>query len=256
MKKVKILLIFLLPLFQAAAQQPDAKEIMEKSRDLAITGSMSANIALTITEKNGSVRKRTISMATKSYPDGAEKRMIKFLEPTDVKGTALLVIDNKNIADEMWIFLPALKKTRRIVSSERGKSFMSSEFANSDMSSPAIDDFTYKHMASSGENNQWIIESTPINTDKAEEYGYSRKLSYLDSKTWQVKKMEFYDFDYKLFKILEIRAILPLAGGKFIVRDMMATNHINGRSSEIRMDNVVTNINLDDSVFTIQNLEK
>ena len=53
----------------------------------------------------------------------------------------MLIIDNKNIADEMWIYLPALKKTRRIVSSEKGKSFMSSEFSNADMSSPTLSDF-------------------------------------------------------------------------------------------------------------------
>ena len=80
-------------------------------------------------------------MMTKSYADGLEKRMIRFIEPADVRGTSMLVVDNKNSADEMWIYLPALKKTRRIVTSEKGKSFMSSEFSNADMASPAVSDF-------------------------------------------------------------------------------------------------------------------
>ena len=102
----------LLPLLQIAAQQPDAEQIMNKCRDLSITSPSSANMDLTITEKGGSIRRRTISMTTKSYSEGLEKRIIKFIEPADVRGTAMLVVDNKNTADEMWIYLPALKKPR------------------------------------------------------------------------------------------------------------------------------------------------
>ena len=50
-------------------------------------------------------------MTTKSFPDGLEKRFIRFIEPADVRGTSMLIVDNKNSADEMWIYLPALKKT-------------------------------------------------------------------------------------------------------------------------------------------------
>ena len=249
-------MVLLLPLFQAAAQLPDASQIMNKSRDLTLTGSMSSNISLTIIEKNGSIRKRTISIITKSFPDGSEKRMIKFIEPADVRGTSLLVVDNKSLADEMWIYLPALKKTRRIVSSEKGKSFMSSEFSNSDMSSPALSDFTYKHLAASGENKLWIIESIPVNSEKADEYGYVKKISYFSSETWHIQKMEFYNYDNQLFKIIEVNGIQPLAEGKYIIRNMIAKNIGTGRSSEILMEKIVTNSKIEDSVFSLQNLER
>jgi len=150
MRTKLILLLLLLPVFPVIAQQPEAGMIMSKSRDLSLTGSMSANINLTITEKNGASRFRTISMTTKSYADGLEKRFIKFIEPADVRGTAMLIIDNKNTQDDMWIYLPALKKTRRIVSSAKGRSFMSSEFSNADMSSPTLSDFVNKEMSGSG----------------------------------------------------------------------------------------------------------
>jgi outer membrane lipoprotein-sorting protein len=238
------------------AQLPDATQIMNKSRDLTITGSMSSSISLTITERNGSIRKRTISMITKSYPDGSEKRMIKFIEPADVKGTGLLIVDNKNTPDEMWIYLPALKKTRRIVSSEKGKNFMSSEFSNSDMSTPALSDFTYKHLATSGENKEWIIESTPVTSEKADEYGYSRKVSWFNSDTWHLKKMEYYNFDNQLFKIIEIHSVQPLENGRYIIKDMLARNISVGRSSEILLDKIAINSKIEDPVFTLQNLER
>jgi outer membrane lipoprotein-sorting protein len=246
----------LLPLLQAAAQQPDAGQIMNKSRDLSITSSLSANINLTITEKAGSTRSRTISMTTKSYADGLEKRFIKFIEPADVRGTAMLVVDNKNTADEMWIYLPALKKTRRIVTSEKGKSFMSSEFSNADMASPAISDFSHKHLEKSGTNNQWIIESTPANEEKADEYGYSKKISYVSIDKNQVQKMEFYNFDNELFKIIEIKSFFPLGDGKYMVKNMVANNLSTGRNSKIMFSNISEGVKVDDSFFTIQNLER
>ena len=241
---------------QAAGQQPDAGQIMNKSRDLSITSSLSANINLTITEKGGATRNRTIAMTTKSFGDGLEKRFIKFIEPADVKGTAMLVVDNKNSADEMWIYLPALKKTRRIVTSEKGKSFMSSEFSNADMASPAISDFIHKHLGKSGMNNQWIIESTPVNEDKADEYGYSKKISYISIDKSQVQKMEFYNFDNELFKIIEIKSIFPLSDGKYMVKNMVASNLNTNRKSEILFSNISEGVKVDDSNFTIQNLER
>ena len=246
----------ILPLLQAAAQRPDAAQIMSKSRDLSITGSLSANISLTITEKGGSTRSRTISMTTKSYADGLEKRIIKFIEPADVRGTSMLVVDNKNSADEMWIYLPALKKTRRIVTSEKGKSFMSSEFSNADMTSPTISDFTHRHLEKSGTNNQWIIESTPVNEDKADEYGYSRKISYISIDKSQVQKMEFYNFDNELFKVIEIKSVFPLGDGKYLVKDMVASNLNTNRRSEILFSKINEGVKVDDSNFTIQNLER
>jgi hypothetical protein len=257
--KERVIPFMLLPLLifiSLEAQQPEAIEIMIRSRDLTLTGSMSADIHMSITEKKGSSRYRSIEMTAKEYQDGQEKRFIKFLEPSDVRGTSMLIIDNKNIADEMWIYLPALKKTRRIVSSEKGKSFMSSEFSNADMSSPTITDFRYKHLEQSGSSNQWIIESIPVNDEKADEYGYTRKISYISIDRCQVLKMDFYNFDNELYKTIVIKGVYPLKEGKFIVKNMEANNLLSGRNSVIEMTNIAVGGQVDDSVFSLQNLER
>ncbi len=251
-----MLLMLLLPLLQAASQQPDANTILSKSRDLSMTGSMSATILLTITEKNGTTRNRTISMTSMSNNEDIEKRLIRFLDPADVRGTSMLIVDNETLADEMWVYLPALKKTRRIVTSEKGKSFMSSEFSNSDMSSPPVSDFTSRHSATSGSEGQWIIESIPASDGKAEEYGFSKKVSYIDRENFQIRKMEFYNFENKLFKVIEVTSIHPLSGGKYMVKSMKASNLISGRKSEILFSKITENIKVDDSYFTVQNLER
>lgn len=229
---------------------------MNKCRDLTLTGSLSATVNLLITEKNGASRARTILMTTKSFADGTEKRLIRFTEPADVRGTSMLIVDNKEIADEMWIYLPALKRTRRIVSSEKGKTFMSSEFSNADMSSPTPSDFTNKFAPGSGKDNQWIIESTPAGENIAEEYGYSRKISYISMDKCQINKMEFYNFDNELFKTIEIEKVYPLPDGKYLVSDMKAVNLLKGRSSEISFTDINARTRIEDSFFTVQNLER
>jgi len=239
----------------AATQQPDADDIIRKSRELTLISALSSDITLTITEKNGSVRKRTISMTSKSFPDGTEKRLIRFIEPADVKGTSLLIVDNQDIADEMWIYLPALKRTRRLVSSEKGKSFMSSEFSNSDMSSPPLSDFRNMYLDQPEISVLWVIESIPVDEDIADEYGYSKKVSFIDKETLLVKKIEFYNFDNQLFKIMEIDGAVPVSNGKFVIKEMTAKNLSNGRSSEIVMNNITQDTSVDDDFFSLRNLQ-
>ena len=168
----------------------------------------------------------------------------------------MLIVDNKSQADEMWIYLPALKKTRRIVSSEKGKSFMSSEFSNADMSSPPISDFENRHTGNSGSGNQWIIESIPKDEEIADQFGYSRKISFITMDKYQLGKIEFYNFDNELFKTIEIKSIYPLQDGKYMVRNMIASNLITDRKSEILFTNINDQVKVDDSFFSIQNLER
>jgi len=243
-------------LSQVSGQLPDADQILNKSREQTMVGSMQATISLSITEKNGAKRNRTIAMTTKSFSGSLEKRFIKFLEPADVRGTAMLIVDNKDITDEIWIYLPALKKTRRISSSENGKSFMSSEFTNADMASPKLADFKNKHLEGSGTNNTWIIESAPISEDKADEYGYSKKISYISSDKLLVQKMEFYNFDNQLFKTIEMRSFHTTPEGKSMVSEMIASNVVTYRKSEILFTDIVDKVKVEDSYFSVQNLER
>ena len=256
MKTLVTALTAIMTILQVYAQLPEPEGIMDKSRELSLAGAMSADIKLTITEKNGSTRNRTFTMSTKSFPGGVEKRYIKFLSPPDVKGTSMLIIDNMNITDEMWIYLPALKKTRRIVSSEKGKSFMNSEFTNADMSSPPVSDFIHRHLPQSGSNKKFVIESIPAGEDKEDEYGYSKKVSYIDMETYQVDKMEIYNFDSNIYKIIEIKEFYNMTGGKFMVKNMLSLNLTTNRKSEFTMTNITEGVNVDDSVFSIQNLER
>jgi hypothetical protein len=133
---------------------------------------------------------------------------------------------------------------------------MSSEFSNSDMTSPPLTDFTNSHVSGSGSNGEWIIESKPVNEDVADEYGFSKKVTYINMGNYHLNKIEFYDFNNKIFKILKINSVYTLSGGKYMVRDMVADNLINNRKSEIVFNNISEEIKVDDSWFSVRNLER
>ncbi|TFH26229.1 MAG: outer membrane lipoprotein-sorting protein [Bacteroidia bacterium] len=251
------ILLALLMVISASAQE--AKQIIGLSHDVVKISSFEAVSTLTITDSKGNQRVRQSSMASMSLPDGTEKRIIKFISPAEVNGTGILILDYPEKSDDMWIYLPALRKTRRIVSKEKSKSFMGSEFSNANMTAPGLEDFTYTILGEEDYQGKacYKIESIPISTDLEDEYGYSRSVSWVDKKSYLVHEICYYDFDGELFKTISHKEFkqLEVEGGKFMVIHMEAVNHQNQRSSEIVMNKVaVTTTNPD--YFTVAYLEK
>ncbi len=241
----------------ATAQTEDAYSILERSRELTIADAMEATITLTITDRNGATRVRTNTLISKKYPDGTEKRLIRFISPAEVQGTSILLHDYKDSQDDMWIYLPALKRVRRIVSSEKGKSFMGSEFTNADISSPPSSDFISRHLPGSGTDGMYIIESVPADPSLVNQYGYVRRINYFTKNNLHLEKMEFYDrngIHYKTIEVLDTRLIGNK--GRYMVSDMQAVNHQTGRSSRMKMENISVSVKPADSLFDAQNLDR
>jgi hypothetical protein len=250
-KAIVLFLLFMIPVF-LCAQDLSAKEIMDKSREAMKVESFEAVASLNITDSRGNVRERSNITASKSYSDGTEKRLIKFLSPADVEGTTMLIYDYDEGQDDMWIYLPALKRTRRIVSSEKGKSFMGSEFSNADMSSPPTDDFNHRLLEESGD--QYVIESVPVNSEKQDEYGYARKISTINKRNFLVTKMDFFDSYDEHYKTIIIEDTKEVSDGKFIIKHMRAENLINDRRSEIVMSDIRTGTQVRDELFNVSAL--
>lgn len=251
MKKAAILSVLLIiPLVSGA--QDTAASIMEKSRQVMQVESFEAVSRLIITDPEGRVRERTNVTASKSYDDGTEKRLIKFISPADIEGTAILIYDYEEKRDDMWIYLPALDRTRRIASSEKSRSFMGSEFTNADMSSPPTEDFEHRIVEETADN--YIIESIPLNREKEDEYGYARKLSTIGRDNYLVSKMDFYNARDEHFKTIVIKDVKEVEGSRFIISHMTAENFSNGRSSEIIMDEIRTGTAIRDEMFNVSNL--
>jgi len=253
-KTMFLLIGVLIPLFSLAQ---DAKEIMKKADDITRIDAMELTSTLKIYDAKGNERVRQTVSASKKFGN-TTKAITRFVAPADVKGTAILIYDYADKDDDMWIYMPALRKTRRIVSSEKGKSYMGSEFSNADMSTPNLDDFTYSLLGSVNYNDKdcWKIEAVPVNDDIADENGFSKRISLVDKKTYFTYKNTFYDFDSVAFKEITIDQYEEIDDGKYMMRKMEAVNLENGRRSVMTIDKIQKGSELTENSFAPSALEK
>ncbi len=241
--------------------QEDAKQLMQKSEDARALDGSEAISTLTINDGKGNQRVRKFSMASKREPSkGLEKSVMRFLDPADVKGTGILTFDYANKDDDMWLYMPALRKVRRIVSSEKTKSFMGSEFSNADITKPNIEEYTYKVIGSETIDNVECvkIEITPATKEIANSYGYSKKIAWIGKTDYVARKNEFYDLEGKLLKVITLKNIklVDEKNKKYQTLDVFIENKQNGRSSRFLIDKVVFNPNVKEEYFTTDYLEK
>lgn len=136
--------------------------------------------------------------------EGKQKTLTTFLEPNDIKGTALLNWKNKGRSDDQWLYLPALRKMQRIASSGKRKYFMGTDFTYSDLEGENLSNYNYKCLkeVKCGKKTCWEIEATPKDKDKINETGYSKRVLHVRKKRYTTVKVDYYDKKGKLLKTL------------------------------------------------------
>jgi hypothetical protein len=260
-KQILIVVTAMLLSAVATAGGLTPKQIMEKvSQARKLDGSESV-MSLTIYSKGGDKRTREIAMVSKVYDNGnTEKRLYRFLSPADVKGTGILMYDYEKKDDDTWIFLPALRKTRRIVSSEKGKNFMGSEFSYADMNTPILDNYKLKSLKEEkvGGADCYVIEVLPKNSKVADAEGYSKKHVWVGKSDFMLRKSVFWDLDGELLKELTAKKVKMVDSKKKRYRSMYMemVNKQNGRKSVFETKKVENAPNAKDEYFTTQYLER
>ena len=253
--------IFLLTLIAAittiSTYGQDPKEITQKATDVSDIDAMEMITTLKIFDPKGRQRVREMSAASKKFGE-TTKMITKFISPAEVKGIGILIFDHPDKDDDMWIYLPALRKTRRIVSSEKSKSYMGSEFSNADMSKPNIDDFNYELLGSATHESVdcWRVASIPKDENIEDKFGFSKKITLIDKQNYRVKKIDFYDLNRELHKVMVFSDYEELGPGKALAKKMEIENLQNNRRSVLTMDKIQVGSNLDENTFTVGMLEK
>jgi Outer membrane lipoprotein-sorting protein len=247
-----------------ALAAPTAREIINDAFEAGRLDGSEGVMTLTIMNKKGQKRVRKIASVTKLVDGGAtEKKLSRFLSPADVKGTGFLTFDYDKKDDDMWLYMPALRKTRRIVSSEKSKSFMGSEFAYADMNIPNLDDFTYSLEAAGASEiidgvACYVIVSIPRNDDIADDNGYSKRKAWLGKDDKVIRKAVYWDLDGERLKVMTATKITVLDPEKKRARPMHLemVNEQNGRKSILDIEKLQLVRDVKDEYFTTRYLER
>lgn len=183
-----------------------------------------SEIEMVLVNAYGDTTTRKMTNVIYEVGDDGDKSKIEFQWPADVKGTRMLTWSHKDDDDDQWLFLPAIKRVKRISSSNKSGSFMGSEFSYEDLASQEVEKFTHTFVREEKLNDRdcWVTERVP--TDKRS--GYSKQVTWTDKGYMNAVKVEYYDRKGELLKIGEF------TGWK----------KVNGfwRASKIEMKNVQT----------------
>ncbi|MDX9825455.1 outer membrane lipoprotein-sorting protein [Sphaerochaeta sp.] len=185
-----------------------ADEIMDKVEEQNRHSSTQARIAATIAEKSGVPSERLIDQYSITE-NGLSKTVVVFQKPASVKNTRFLMIENEGRDDDRWIFLPALKKIRRIAASEGDSSFIG-EITYDDMALVGKErENTFLREDRVNDEDVYVIESIPVDSSKS---GYSRVVTYVVKDKWLPVRIEMFDRQNTLLKVMETLEFKEIQG--------------------------------------------
>ena len=253
------ILIILSALFMGlqttSAQTLSADEIVKRINSRDDGNSVSRTLTMELTDKRGKKRIRVTQAFRKYY--GSERRTVIFYtSPKNVKDTAFLLFDYKELDrdDDQWLYLPAMRKVRRISASDRGDYFLGTDLSYEDIkleSKVSAIDYNYRIK---GEDNIdghhcILMEAIPVNKKTVKELGYSRTELCVDDEIWISRRTQVWGPRGKNLKTIHARNIEKIQGiwsiGKFDVE-----NHKTGHHTSFEFSNIEYKKGVDDRIFT------
>lgn len=215
---------------------------------------MQAQMNMTLRNKQGQESVREIRMKSLEVDGDGDKSLSVFDKPRDVKGTAFLSFSHPIGADDQWLYLPALKRVKRIASRNKSGPFMGSEFAYEDLSSFEVEKYTYKYLqdeACEG-GNCFVIEQYPVDKNS----GYTRRVVWLDEGEYRPWKIEFYDRKNSALKTLTYHDYKEYEGKHWRPDLMKMVNHQTGKSTDLIWNSYSFKTGLTDGDFNKNTLKR
>ncbi|MGQ0618768.1 MAG: outer membrane lipoprotein-sorting protein [Panacagrimonas sp.] len=178
----------------AQAETPEEKGLaIAREADQRTDGfeDYSSSLTMILKAKNGQEATRELRFKTLEAPGDGDKSLTLFDQPKDVEGTTLLTYAHKTADDDIWLFLPALKRVKRIAGNNKSGPFMGSEFAFEDFGTQEIEKYTYKFLRDEALDGEdcYVIERVPVEKTS----GYSRQEAWLDKAEYRVQKIAYYN---------------------------------------------------------------
>ncbi|NOX69158.1 MAG: outer membrane lipoprotein-sorting protein [Gammaproteobacteria bacterium] len=234
------------------ATTPEEKGFAIAARsDRSDRGFGDSDVELTMALRNaaGMESGRSLRIMTLEMPDESvgDKSLVLFSTPRDIQGTALLSHAKILDPDDQWLFLPALKRVKRISSTNKSGPFVGSEFAFEDFTAIELNKFAYRylHEEACDELQCDVVERIP----RYENSGYTKQISWIDTATYQIRKIEFYNQRGDLKKVLELNDYRKYAGKYWRAHRLTMTNYQTRKSTVLIYDEFSFGTGLTDKDF-------
>lgn len=218
-------------------------------------GDSQGDMLMILRNKRENTSEREMSVQSLEGPkEEGDKTLMVFLSPKDQKGTALLTYQHKDRDDDQWLYLPALKRVKKIASSKKSGPFMGSEFSFEDIGGQQVDDYDYKYLKDEKVDGQdcFVVESYP----KDKNSGYTKVVTWVDKENYRTLKAEFYDRKKSHLKTLVAKDFKLYVDKFWRPLEMEMVNHQTGRSTVLKQSNIKFNVGLTDDDFTNNSLKR
>ena len=248
MKTLKFsLIVSILTLSMGINAQLTGREIVDKAYNLPTGDDITSTLTMTLTNKSGQTRVRKIKQFSKDF-GSVEKSIMFFLSPADVKNTSFMnwTYDSDK-SDDQWIYLPALKKVKRISSDSKSDYFMGSDFTYDDLGDRKLDADTHQLLREETIDGKecYVVESI----SKDEDYMYSKTITWIRKDNFVGMKKEFYDEDEELLKTLTIKDVKEISGFWTITHSEMKNVQKNHKTT-IQLSEIKINTGVPASKFS------
>ena len=222
-------------------------------RDTGFTDS-TASMKMLLTNKQGQTNTREVEVRTLEVIGDGDKGLSVFNTPRDIKGTASLTYSHALKADEQWLYLPALKRVKRINSKNKSGPFMGSEFAYEDISSQEVEKYTYKYIKDELLDgiDCFVVERYPAYKHS----GYTRQVAWVNKKEYRAEKINFYDRKNTLLKTLTYNGYKQYLNKFWRADTMHMVNHQTGKSTTLNWKNYQFKTGLTDKDFNRNSLKR
>lgn len=196
--------IFLaMSILTAKAQTPEEKGLaIARQIEAANKGFVGeeSKMKMVLIDAHGSKVERAMIGKVMEVESEGDRSLSIFESPLDVQGTMMLTWSKKESDDEQWLFLPSVRRVKRITSRQQSASFLGSEFSYEDLGSQEIEKYNYKWLKDEKKNGQdvWVVERVPKKTS-----GYSKQIMYVRKDLKSPIQVDYYDRRNELLKTAE-----------------------------------------------------
>lgn len=235
------------PLAQASPER--GLEIAKDSEQRNLGWGDTESLAhMVLRNKAGKESVRQMRIQSFEVQTDGDKGIVIFDEPKDIRGTALLTHSHKTGDDDQWLYLPAVKRVKRIASRNKSGPFMGSEFSYEDLSSQEIEKYTYNLLREETVNGEpgYVLERFPVD----ENSGYTKQVVYLDQSELRIHKVEYYDRKQSHLKTLEMTDYKVYLDKYWRPHTLDMVNHQTGKSTTLSWETIEFRTGAKDSDFT------